>query len=73
MFKRYENRVRSMYDENKYLSLGLISLISGSIIGFLANDSGLLLASLSITFMITTLMYLILISSYDELEDIWKE
>lgn len=70
MFKRYENRVRSMYDENKYLSLGLISLISGSIIGFLANDSGLLLASLSITFMITTLMYLILISSYDELEDI---
>lgn len=68
ILKKCENRVRNIYNKNKYLSLGLISLVSGSIIGLIVNDSGLLLASLSITFMIETIMYLVLVSScnYEE-------
>lgn len=69
MFKVCKNRVKDIYRNQKYLDIGLISLITGSIIGFLVNDSGLLLASISSLFMIITLFYLIITN----MEEIWRD
>lgn len=62
LMKLYKNNIKNIYNENKYLDIGLISLISGSIVGLLLNDSGLLLAAISSTIMTVTLIYLLMIS-----------
>ena len=69
MFKLFKNRVENIYISERNLDIGFISLIAGSIVGFLVNDSGLLLASISSMFMIVTLMYLIVANR----EEIWRD
>ena len=69
MFKLYKNRVKNIYINEKNLDIGFISLLAGSIVGFLVNDSGLLLASISSMFMIVTLTYLIIVNK----EEIWRD
>lgn len=44
-----KDKLRDLFNENKYIYVGFISGIVGSIIGFLANDSGIILASIAVT------------------------
>lgn len=67
LFKSYKNKMKSIYSKYKYLDIGLISLISGSIVGLLLNDSGLLLAAISSMIMIVTLIYLLMISLEEQI------
>lgn len=57
---RYKKKIQSIVRENKYFSAGLFSAILGSTIGLLLNDSGVLLGAISNTYIIGTLMYLLL-------------
>lgn len=43
------DRLRELFEEHKYIYIGFISGMTGSIIGFLANDSGIILASIAVT------------------------
>ncbi|AFS78348.1 alkaline phosphatase-like protein [Gottschalkia acidurici 9a] len=58
----FKDKVRRIFKENKYLDIGLISLIAGSIVGLLVNDSGLLLAAISSMFIVSTIIYTMIIS-----------
>ena len=53
----FKDKVKRIFKENKYLDIGLVSLISGSIVGLLVNDSGLLLAAISSTFIVSIIIY----------------
>ncbi|MCG4585749.1 hypothetical protein L0P56_09580, partial [Anaerosalibacter bizertensis] len=44
-----KDKLRDLFNENKYIYVGFISGIVGSIIGFLANDSGIIFASIAVT------------------------
>lgn len=69
LFKSYRSKIKSIYSRYKYLDIGFLSLISGSIIGLLLNDSGLLLAAISSMIMIITLIYLLMISLEEQAEE----
>ena len=66
LFKSYKFKIKSIYDKLKVLDIGIISLISGSIIGLLVNDSGLLLAAIASMIMTVSLIYLLIISLEDK-------
>lgn len=44
-----KDKLRDLFNKNKYIYVGFISGIVGSIVGFLANDSGIILASIAVT------------------------
>ena len=51
------DKIREYFNNKKYLFIGLISGLVGSIMGFLANDSGVILASISMTFITLFFLY----------------
>lgn len=50
-------KIVSIMKNNRYLSGGLISTFIGSIVGLLVNDSGVLLAAIANTYLVTIFMY----------------
>ena len=51
------DEMRELYNTEKYLYVGISSGVVGSIMGFIANDSGIILASISMTFITLFFMY----------------
>lgn len=58
-------RIAKVYEKNKGLSIGLISAVVGSIIGFLFNDSGVVLSALTMI-LVTAVLLLLLIKDERE-------
>lgn len=54
---RCKKEIYEMLRRNKHFSAGIISIIVGSIIGLLVNDSGVLLAAISNTYLVSILIY----------------
>lgn len=52
---------KNIFQENRYYSIGLISILVGNLIGFLVNDSGIILASISNIYVSIFLMYVTII------------
>lgn len=52
-----KKQITRIIQNNRYFSIGLISVLIGSIIGLLVNDSGVLLAAISNTYLLAILMY----------------
>ncbi len=53
-------QLKEILQNRRYISIGFISLLIGSILGLLVNDSGVLLAAISNTYLVVVLMYYIL-------------
>lgn len=53
----FRDTVREFFNKNKCLTAGFISTMGGSLIGFLVNDSGIIMASLSIIYVTMYLLY----------------
>ncbi len=53
-------RLNEIYKSEKGMSIGLISVVVGSLIGFLFNDSGVLLSSMAMVFVVITLLFILL-------------
>lgn len=63
--------IRKLYDENKASFMALCSGVVGSIMGFLANDSGIILASISMTF-VTLYFIFIVIEISQHKQETWE-
>lgn len=57
----FKENIKEMFKRYKYLDSGVASILSGSIVGFLLNDSGLLLSAIAISFLVAFIMYDIII------------
>lgn len=53
----WKKHITKVIQDNIFFSIGIISVLMGSIIGLLANDSGVLLAAISNTYLLAILMY----------------
>lgn len=57
-----DKKVENIYKNNKGISIGLTSAVVGSVMGFLFNDSGVLLSALTMVF-VTVILLLLLIDN----------
>lgn len=57
-----KDKIRELFNKNKYIFIGFSSGIVGSIIGFLVNDSGLILSSLSM--LLITISFIWTVAEY---------
>ena len=51
------DKIRDIFNKNKYLFIGFTSGIVGSIVGFLVNDSGIILAALAMNLIMIFFIY----------------
>lgn len=56
-----KDTIKDILSKNKYLTAGFISTLIGSIIGLLANDSGIIMASISIIYVTNSLLYVTIV------------
>lgn len=60
IFTVLEDKIRDIFNKNKYLFIGFVSSIVGSIVGFLVNDSGIILAGLSMNLIMVFFIYMVM-------------
>jgi len=60
IFTVLEDKIRDIFNKNKYLFIGFVSSIVGSIVGFLVNDSGIILAGLSMNLIMVFFIYTVM-------------
>ncbi|KNF09883.1 alkaline phosphatase-like protein [Gottschalkia purinilytica] len=57
-----KEKLKRIFEKYKYLFIGIVSSIIGSIVGLLVNDSGVLLSAISSIFITGTIIYSILVN-----------
>lgn len=56
----FKDKIKKLLMVKKYLAIGLISGVLGSLVGLLVNDSGIVLSSIANVFITTSIIYVIM-------------